>query len=459
MRHYHLKGLLQNKKWITPAYVQLDEAGKVVAIETSPNPTIQYESIEGFALPGIPNTHSHAFQYAMVGLTEQHEVQGKRDDFWGWRKAMYQLALTVNPEQMEAIAAMLYMEMLRQGYTHVVEFHYVHHQPSGVPYSNIAELGVRLIAAAKKVGIKITLIPIYYQKGGFGQKATPQQRRFLSTHSDQYFQLWEQSKQAINYYEDAHIGYGAHSLRAIEPKEVANLMNQLDATIPFHIHVSEQLKEVAASKTYLGKRPVEWLLDQVDLQANHHLVHATHLTKQEANSLGKTNANVVLCPSTEGNLGDGIFPLKNFQQAGGTWSIGTDSHIGLNPFEELRLLDYGQRLTTHHRNSFTDKQEGNSGYYAFEKLILSGRKATGMPTKDFFEIGKAFDALILDASTPLLAICSPANLLSTIIYGSDNSHYLGTMINGEWRIQAGKHAQKIAVESNFIKALRVLKNR
>jgi len=406
----------------------------------------------------LQNAHSHAFQYAMVGLTERH-LNHQQDDFWGWRKAMYQLALSINPDQMEAIATMLYMEMLRHGYTEVAEFHYVHHSVSGKPYNNLAELGERLVNAAKKVGLKITLIPIFYQKGGFGKAAEVHQKRFISKNIAAYLKLLAASEKATQAYADASLAYGVHSLRAVEPTEIKKLLSALNPAMPFHLHISEQLKEVSESIAYLGKRPVEWLTQNIELNEDFHLVHATHLTNEEVMAIAKSKANVVLCPSTEGNLGDGIFSLKTFQKAAGNWSIGTDSHIGLNPFEELKFLDYGQRLISHRRNTFIDNQQGDSGLYALEKFISNGRKAMGKSKTNYFEKGQAFDALVLDAKHPILAVCSIKNLASTIVYASDVSMHLGTMVNGKWVIQKGKHKDGQRIKKQFKKALKQLKNR
>ena len=456
MKAFRFKGVLQKDGWLMPAYVRFDEKGNILEVSDEKNPAFNYSNINGFALPGLQNAHSHAFQYAMVGLTEQHDLKNN-DDFWAWRKAMYQLALSVNPDQMEAIASMLYAEMLRHGYTEVAEFHYVHHQPSGTPYLNKAELGERLVAAAKNVGIKITLIPIFYQKGGFGKTATDGQRRFISATIEGYQQLLQSSEYAIENYQLAKMAVGVHSLRAVEPTLVKALIDQMGTNLPFHIHVSEQLKEVEASMAYLGKRPVEWMLENLPLSEKFHLVHATHLTESEAIGLAKSKANVVLCPSTEGNLGDGIFSLKTFQKAGGHWSIGTDSHIGINPFEELRILDYGQRLISHQRNTFTTDNQGNSGLFALNNLVFSGRKAMGISSNDFFEKGSPFDALIMDGRVPIFNVCSKENLTSTMVYASDVSMHLGTMINGEWVIK--KEKINPSIKKNFITALKKLKNR
>lgn len=457
MTAYRFKGLLQKDGWISPAFVQLDEVGNVLNIGKAATEGIKYTTINGLAIPGLQNAHSHAFQYAMVGLTERHQFN-QQDDFWGWRNAMYQLALSVNPDEMEAIATMLYMEMLRHGYTQVAEFHYVHHDIAGQPYGNLAELGERLIAAAKKAGIKITLVPIFYQKGGFGKIAEAHQRRFLSKNIDQYLALLTASKKATENYEGANLACGVHSLRAVEPTLIKKLI-PLVPNLPFHLHIAEQLKEVEESKAYLGKRPVEWLNDHIELNDNFHLVHATHLTAEEVAAIAISKANVVLCPTTEGNLGDGLFALKAFQKAGGHWSIGTDSHIGINPFEELRLLDYGQRLISHQRNTFTDEQQGDSGLYALQKFITNGQKAMGNHQAAYFEKGTAFDALVLDSKHPILAVCSEENLAATIVYASDVSMHLGTMVNGQWVIKKGKHQKMASIKQHFIATLKKLKNR
>ena len=459
MKALQFKGLLQKDQWIKPAYVELDGQGKILSISKTKNKEISYKKIKGFAVPGLQNAHSHAFQYAMVGLTEYHELNNARDDFWAWRKAMYQLALSINPDQMEAIATMLYTEMLRHGYTEVAEFHYIHQDLSGASYNNKAELGARLIAAAKKVGIKITLIPVFYQKGGFGKEATAGQLRFLSKDMEDYLELLASSILAVKYYEGASIGASVHSMRAVDPPIIKKITAHINSTMPFHMHISEQLKEIEASIAYLGKRPVEWLTEEIDLNETYHLVHATHLTVEETKALARSKANAVLCPSTEGNLGDGIFPLGLYQEEGGNWSIGTDSHIGINPFEELRFLDYRQRVTTHQRNIFTDTNQNDSGLYAINKLVLNGRKAMGKETTNFFEIGQSFDALVLDATVPILANCAPKYLASTIVYASDVSMYLGTIVNGVWVIKRGKHPLQKEINKLFSNCLKALKNR
>ncbi len=452
MHHYHFKALLQNDNWLSPAYVSVDQQGLITYLSNNPQKNIQYEKVAGYALPGFQNAHSHAFQYAMAGITEKHQP-GTTDDFWSWREAMYKVALTICPDQLEAIATMLYAEMVRHGYTQVAEFHYLHHDKDGKPYQNIAEMGERLVIAARTVGIKITLVPMFYQMGGFGMPPQDHQRRFISSSTDQYHRLLEATKDMATKYDHASYGFGIHSLRAVAPEDIISSLTHVDSEIPVHIHISEQLKEIEDAVSYLGKRPVQWLLDNTNVNENFHLVHATHLDDSEVSGIAERGAHVVLCPSTEGNLGDGIFPLRAFQDLGGKWSIGTDSHVGINPLEELRLLDYGQRLITHHRNTFTSQTQGDSAAYAIRQSLLSGRAAMGNMQTEYFKVGEAFDAVVYDASAPLIAASSLDTILPTIVYSSDSSHCSGTIVNGRWIVKGNRHKDLETITASFAKAL------
>ncbi|HEV8158397.1 MAG TPA: formimidoylglutamate deiminase [Pyrinomonadaceae bacterium] len=452
MKSYRFKALLQNQGWLENATVSLDEAGKISAVSQTENPDSIY--IDGYALPGFQNAHSHAFQYAMAGLAERHSGTQEADDFWSWREAMYQLALNISPEQIKTIASMLYAELLRHGWTNVAEFHYVHHNKNGAPYNNLAAMGEALIEAAKDAGIKITLIPIFYQKGGFELPANDRQRRFISPTFDDYLKLFEASAEVCKQYEGAIVAVGIHSMRGVDCADILRTANEAPQDIPFHIHVSEQLKEIEDALAFLGKRPVEWLLDNIELNERFHLVHATHLTGDETERLAKTQANVVLCPSTEGNLGDGIFPLRNYQSFGGKWSIGTDSHVGLNPLEELRILDYGQRLITHKRNTFTDDKTEDSGLYAITKMTVAGRKAMNNFESDFFAVGASFDACVINADAPLLANIKTENLASSIIYSTDTSQIYGTFVAGKLIQKDGNYQQIKEKFTNSMKQFR-----
>ena len=455
MKHYAFKGILQNEGWLENMAVTIDRDGIIVDIDK-----VNTNEVDtGYALPGFQNAHSHAFQYAMAGLAEKHDASATNGDFWSWREAMYKLALNISPDQLEDIATMLYAEMVRHGYTSVAEFHYVHHDKNGKPYDNLAEMGSRLIAAAETVGINITLVPIFYQKGGFGIAPNERQKRFISSSVDDYMKLLDTSQSVCKHYKGANIAIGIHSMRGVEPKHIAEIAQFGPQNLPFHIHISEQLKEIEDSIEYLGKRPVEWLAENVALTDRFHLVHATHLTENETASIAQSGANVVLCPTTEGNLGDGIFPLRKYQELGGKWSIGTDSHVGLNPLEELRLLDYGQRLVSHKRNTFNSADQGDSGLFAFEMASTAGRKAMNNFEEQFFEVGQPLNAIIYDDKSPLIESSSIDNMASTILYSSDASAQQATIINGKEVVTASKHFNNESISNKFYKTIRELDNR
>ncbi|MDP5099497.1 MAG: formimidoylglutamate deiminase [Crocinitomicaceae bacterium] len=458
MKAFFFKHILQKDGWKSDVRVEVDDKGVITSIENSGN-SIGAEIITGFALPGFQNAHSHAFQYAMAGLAEVHDISHTSDDFWSWREAMYKLALQVSPDEMESIATMLYSEMVRQGYTNVAEFHYVHHQKNGQPYDNLAEMGSRMISAAQTAGINITLVPIFYQKGGFGQEPNDRQRRFISKDIDTYLKLLSASEEACKNYIGANIGIGIHSMRGVEPKDIAEIAKNGPQNIPFHIHVSEQLKEIEDSLTYLGKRPVEWMLDNVNMTNRFHLVHATHLTNQETRGIAQSGANVVICPTTEGNLGDGLFPLRDFQNYGGNWSIGTDSHIGINPLEELRVLDYGQRLISHQRNTFTSKIQGDTGHFAIEMATFAGRKAMNDFSSEFFAVGNKLNVCLMDETAPLLASTSKEKRTSSIVFTADTTHHSGTIVNGQLVTSNGKHYKQNEIRATFASTLKSLSNR
>jgi formimidoylglutamate deiminase len=453
--YYHFNSLWHNQAWLSPAYVGVDDKGQVAYL--SDKPPVEATSVEyinGIALPGFQNAHSHAFQYAMAGLAENHPV-GTSDDFWSWREAMYQCALSVNPDEAEAIAAMLYAEMLRHGYTHVVEFHYLHHDKDGKPYANLAEMGERMVAAAKTAGINITLTPVFYQKGGFEIVPQLRQRRFISTTAEEYFHLLDDSATVVKDQSHARLAYSVHSLRAVNLEDIVQAYQQGPNDIPFHLHLAEQKKEVNDCMAYTKQRPAEWLLNNLPVNDRFHLVHSTHLNGAELHALAASKATVVLCPSTEGNLGDGIFRMKEYVQLGGNWCIGTDSHIGLNPLEEFRMIDYRQRLVTNLRNTF----EGDSAAYLVDTEIKNGRMAMGLGSEKPFAIGQPFDAVVYNSSAPLLAVTSPERLMATIVYASDASMSLGTMVRGKWVVKNNQHIDSENIRKHFVKAIRGIKNR
>ena len=449
MKFYKFSALLQKDGWLSPAYVGVDEEGVIRYLSGDPPPDgSALEAVKGFVLPGFQNAHSHAFQFAMAGLAEKHSP-GAVDDFWSWRETMYKCALTMTPDHQQAVAAMLYAEMLRRGYTHVAEFHYLHHDQVGRPYENLSEMGERLLVAAEEAGIKITLIPVFYQTGNFGKDPQPRQCRFISKTIDDYFQLLDDTANAVSMYPNALLGFGIHSLRAVRSDDIKRTFEQGPSNIPFHLHAAEQLKEVEECKAYLNRRPVEWLLENLPLDDRFHLVHCTHMDPLEVKRLAASKANVVLCPGTEGNLGDGIFSLEDYAKNGGSWSIGTDSHISLNPLEDLRWLDYAQRLTTHRRNTFDD-----GAHVLLNKTLNAGRKAMSRSSHEHhFAVGEAFDGVVFDGECSLFN--KPLDcLLSSIVYTADSSTILGTMVNGEWVVKNQFHVKEKRIKAKFRSAMK-----
>lgn len=448
---YRFKALLQATGWVTPAYVEVDKRGIIQAIaKEPPRSAAGIEAVNGFAVPGFQNAHSHAFQYAMAGMAEKHDIHAV-DDFWSWREAMYACALTLDPDQLQAVAAMLYAEMLKRGYTHVAEFQYLHHDKDGKPYGNPAEMSVSLLAAAATTGIRITLVPVFYQKGGFGKKAEPAQRRFCFHSVDQYFKLLEECQDIVKNVTTAQVGFGVHSLRAADKHDIMRILSEGPSQLPFHMHAAEQLKEVNDAVGFLKQRPVEWILNNLSLNDRFHLIHCTHLTDQEVVKLAQSGAYVVLCPGTEANLGDGIFRLTDFAGHSDHWSIGTDSHISLNPLEDLRWLDYTQRLTTHRRNTFPD-----GASVLLKSSFFSGKKAMGLSSTDYFEVGNAFDAVVYNGDSPLLNTAGEEHLLATLLYTADGASISGTIVNGRWISRERRHKDEGAILKNFQQVMRTI---
>lgn len=465
MKFFRFESLYQREGWLAPAYIGITPTGTVAYMNTKPPTGVVENTIEkvaGHAIAGFVNAHSHAFQYAMAGLAEHHPVTHEADTFWSWREKMYEIALKISPEALEAVATQLYAEMLRHGYTHVAEFHYLHHDTDGNPYKQTAEMCHHLLKAAEKAGIRITLLPVWYAQGGFGEAPQDKQKRFINTSLEEYLQLWHQASKLASRYPNAEVGFCVHSLRAVNRKQLqqlALLHAQEYPHLPFHIHIAEQTKEVEDCISFYGKTPVEFLASVVKLSPAYQLIHATHLTPAEVTIIARSGAQVVLCPSTEGNLGDGFFPLQAFQQSGGNWTIGTDSHIGLNPFEELRWLDYGQRLKTNLRKIYQNGNSPNSANIAYEQAIFSGRRAVGRTDlRNYFEVGKPFDALIIRDDVPLLTQTAPAYRLATILYSSDASWHLGTWVNGHWQTLEQQHKHKASILAQFREATTELRN-
>lgn len=394
------------------------------------------ERVGRFVLPGMPNLHSHAFQRAMAGLAERRG--SGEDSFWTWRETMYAFAEAIDPDDLKAIATQLYVEMVKAGYTQVCEFHYLHHGPRGVPYADPAAMSLALIEAAKDAGIGLTLLPVLYMTGGFdGRPLTERQQRFRHD-VGQYVSLLER---LVPMQDDMlRIGIALHSLRAV-PEEAmrALLATGLCRDMPIHIHIAEQIGEVQDCLAARGARPVEWLLDHADIDRRWTLIHATHLTPQETHRLAKTGAVAGLCPTTEANLGDGLFPLGEFIDAGGVLGIGSDSHISVSPVEELRWLEYGQRLITRHRNVAARRAEESVGTTLWQRALVGGTQASGVDVGRLAHGARA-DLLVLDDRSPLLAARSEADVIDSFLFAGNTPLVRDVMVGGQWRVRDFSHA-------------------
>src|SRR5581483_4465368 len=325
-------------------------------------------------LPGLPNLHSHAFQRALAGLTERAGPTG--DSFWTWRELMYQFVDRLDPDELEAIASLAYAEMLEGGLTHVGEFHYLHHDRSGMPFADPGELAGRLVAAAKLTGIGLTLLPVLYAHGGFGGAApSARQQRFI-TDPSRFEAILESCRRAVKALSGGVAGIAAHSLRAVTPEELTWLVQAAGDNL-VHIHIAEQIKEVEDCKAWSGQRPVEWLLEHSPVGERWCLVHATHVTQTELEGIAATGAVIGLCPITEANLGDGIFPARAFLERAGRIGIGSDSNVLLDGAEELRTLEYSQRLAHRARNVLAPKPGSSSGRSLFDAVLAGGAQALG----------------------------------------------------------------------------------
>jgi formimidoylglutamate deiminase len=348
-------------------------------------------------LPGLPNLHSHAFQRGMAGLTEQRGTTA--DSFWTWREAMYRFVDHMGPEEVEAIAAQAFLEMLESGFTRVGEFHYVHHESSGAPYSNVAELATRVAAAAAETGIALTLLPVFYLHAGFGGLPPASgQRRFINE-VDRYGRLIEASRTAVSSLPGAVVGIAPHSLRAATPEEITAIL-PLAGGGPVHIHIAEQTREVEDCLAWSGQRPVELLLDRLPVDESWCLVHATHVTETESAGIAARRAVVGLCPITEANLGDGIFPAQSFLNRGGRFGVGSDSNVLIDAAEELRLLEYGQRLALRTRNALAQTSTPSVGRNLFDAALAGGSEALGAPST--LAVGQAADIVSLKADDTAL---------------------------------------------------------
>jgi formiminoglutamate deiminase len=345
--------------------------GRIERIEIGTAP-LDTDERHNVGVPGLPNLHSHAFQRGLAGLTERRGPTG--DSFWTWRELMYRFVERLEPEGLEAIAALVYAEMLEGGFTHVGEFHYLHHDQDGKPFANPGELAGRIAAAAETTGIGLTLLPTFYAHSGFGgADPTPRQRRFIND-VDSFARVVEASRSAVRGLPGAVVGVAPHSLRAVTPEELKGVVKVAQGEV-IHIHIAEQTKEVQDCIAWSGQRPIQWLLENQTVDERWCLVHATHATDAEVAGMAASRAVVGLCPITEANLGDGIFPAPSFLEQGGRYGVGSDSNVLLDGAEELRILEYSQRLAQRARNVLARAEGQSTGRSLFEAALAGGTQA------------------------------------------------------------------------------------
>ena len=407
------------------------------------------ERIGRYVVPGMPNLHSHAFQRAMAGLAERRGQS--EDSFWTWREVMYAFAGRIGPDELRAIAAQLYVEMLKAGYTQVCEFHYLHHQPDGRPYADPAAMSLALVEAALDAGIGLTLLPTLYMTGGFDGRVLGERQRRFGHDVDAYVRLVEKMRALQS--PMLRVGVALHSLRAV-PEEAMRMVleNQSVRDGVVHIHIAEQIGEVQDCLAIRKARPVEWLLDHADVDARWCLVHATHLTEDETRRIAASGAVAGLCPTTEANLGDGLFPLKAYLDAGGVLGIGSDSHISVSPVEELRWLEYGQRLVTRHRNVSASAATPSTGETLFAHALSGGAQASGanigrLDAEDGIE--PRADLVVLDDASPLLAGRDAAHAIDTWLFAGNSNLVRHVMAGGEWRVRDFHHRDEERIAARY----------
>lgn len=439
-----LKTALLPSGWANDVRVEM--SGCMISGVSIGTPALPGDEQAAIGLPGLSNVHSHAFQRGMAGLAEHRGPND--DDFWSWREVMYRFLDRLTPDDVEAICAMAYVEMLETGYTRVGEFHYLHNDTSGARYSDPAEMAGRVVAAAEATAIGLTLLPVFYAHSDFGGAAPrPGQRRFLND-LDGFARLLAASERLLP--ADGVLGIAPHSLRAVTGEELAALI-AMRSNGPIHIHAAEQVREVEASLAFSGARPVEWLLANAGVDQRWCLIHATHLTDAETDALAASGAVAGLCPVTEANLGDGIFPAIRYLEAGGRIATGTDSNILIDPAQELRALEYSQRLSRRARNLLASERQPSVGRRLFDASLAGGARALG--TTQGLAVGMTADIVTLDADHPVLHGRQGDLLLDSWIFAARTGCIDSVWRGGRKLVSGGLHKNRDAVGQRYRAAL------
>lgn len=431
----------------------MDAGGMILADNQVPADDALPPTRLGRVLAGMPNLHSHAFQRAMAGMAER---RGPGDDsFWTWRETMYGFASRLDPDSLKAVAAQVYVDMLKAGYTQVCEFHYLHQRPDGTPYPDPTAMSQALMAAACEAGIGLTLLPVLYLSGGFDRRPLSERQRRFGMAVDSFLALVESLR--VQQGPMLRIGIALHSLRAVpEPALREVLGSPLAAQGPIHIHVAEQIGEVQDCLAVRNARPVQWLLDHAPVDARWCLVHATHMDSDEVRALAATGAVAGLCPTTEANLGDGVFALRDWLASGGRLGIGSDSQISVSPVEELRWLEYGQRLTARHRNVAARAPGASVGEVLWDAACAGGAQASAAGSGGVLP-GQRADLLVLDEEAPILAACDDHDALDRFIFAGNVPLVRDVMVAGEWVVRDHRHRDEDRIATRFGKAMKALR--
>jgi formimidoylglutamate deiminase len=436
--------------WHRDVLLEWDARGDLTRVEPDAVPPPGVARAD-YVLPGMINLHSHAFQRVIGGLTEKAGIGP--DSFWTWRDLMYRVANRITPEQMEAVAAQLYAECLRHGYTAVCEFHYIHRAPGGHVYGNPAETAQRIVQAAHEAGIGVTLLPVMYAYAGFHDAPLRQDQERFRTDPAQVLRIVEALEPLRG--PQLEVGAAPHSLRAVAAGQLRELVQGLPAGRPLHIHIAEQQLEVAQCVEATGMRPVDYLMHQADVDARWCLVHATHLSDGERDRIAASGAVAGLCPTTEANLGDGLFPLAPYIAAGGRFGIGSDSHVSQSPVEELRWLEYGQRLAQQRRNVAVRGGERDVAAFLWRQALAGGAQAAGRRLGVLAQ-GRRADLLVLDSAHPNLDGVPADEVPGRFLFSGNDNLVRDVLAGGHWVVQGGRHKAQDAIAQRYKAAARTL---
>ena len=443
----YAKHALLASGWVRDVRLSVED-GRISCVETE-SPAAASDTQVDTLLPALGNLHSHTFQRAMAGMTEFR--QAGRDSFWTWRDLMYRFMDRLTPEQIEAIAALVFMEMQEAGYAAVGEFHYVHHQTGGAPYANIAELSTRIFAAASATGIGLTHLPVLYTYGGAGQLALTEGQRRFGNDVGRFADLVDTARSELgDMPSDTSVGIAPHSLRATSPEDLNAVLAERQNG-PVHIHISEQPKEVTDIEAWLGAPPVDWLLKNVDVDRNWCLIHATHMTEAETRAMAASGAVAGLCPITEANLGDGPFNGQMFLEAGGAFGIGSDSNVNISLTEELRTLEYSQRLRDLARNVLV-VGEGSVGQTLYLGAARGGAQALGRDAGEIAE-GRLADLVAINTTDPALCALSRDQLLDGLVFAAKDRIVTDLWSAGRHSVKDGRHTARDEIVANYRSAI------